>query len=64
MKTSKKKIYCFVGKLKDLCKDIQEEIESRELEEIEEGFAENIFCDNYGYCCGTSCKNYINCQGK
>lgn len=64
MKTSKKKIYFFVGKLKDLCKDIQEKIESRELEEIEEGFAENMFCDNYGYCCEISCKNYINCQGK
>ena len=39
-------------------------MESREIEEIERGFAENMFCDNYGYCCGSSCRNYINCQGK
>ena len=32
-------------------------------EEIQKGFAENMFCDNTGYCCGTSCKNYKNCQG-
>ena len=32
MITLKERNYCFVGKVKDLCKDIQEEIESRELE--------------------------------
>lgn len=32
-------------------------------EEIRQGFADNMFCDNYGYCCGTSCKNYHKCQG-
>lgn len=64
MITLKERNYCFVGKVKDLCKDIQEEMENREIEEIERGFAENMFCDNYGYCCGSSCRNYINCQGK
>ena len=59
----KERNYSFVGKAKDLCNDIQEEIESREMEEIRRGFEENMFCDNYGYCCGTSCKNYYKCQG-
>ena len=59
----KERNYIFVGKVKDLCNDIQEEIESKELEEIRKGFEENMFCDNYGYCCGTSCRNYYKCQG-
>ena len=63
METLKEKNYIFVGKVKDLCNDIQEEIESRELKEIRKGFEENMFCDNYGYCCGTSCRNYYKCQG-
>lgn len=63
MITLKERKYIFVGKVKDLCNDIQEEIESRELEEIRKGFEENMFCDNYGYCCGTSCRNYYKCQG-
>lgn len=28
----------------------------------DEGFAGNMFCDNYGYCCGTSCRNYFKCM--
>lgn len=32
-------------------------------QEIEQGFRENNFCDNTGYCCGTSCKNYYKCKG-
>lgn len=24
---------------------------------------ENAFCDNTGYCCGTSCKYYSKCNG-
>ena len=63
MITLKERNYIFVGKVKDLYNDIQEEIESRELEEIRKGFEENMFCDNYGYCCGTSCRNYYKCQG-
>ena len=63
MITLKERNYIFVGKVKDLCNDIQEEMESRELEEIRKGFEENMFCDNYGYCCGTSCRNYYKCQG-
>ena len=63
MITLKERNYSFVGKAKDLCNDIQEEIESREMEEIRRGFEENMFCDNYGYCCGTSCKNYYKCKG-
>lgn len=31
--------------------------------EIEEGLKENNFCDNTGYCCGTSCRNYAKCKG-
>lgn len=42
-----------------------EEIELAEFDrEIQEGFAENMFCDNTGYCCGTSCRNYWKCQGE
>lgn len=63
MITLKERNYIFVGKVKDLCNDIQEKIESRELEEIRKGFEENMFCDNYGYCCGTSCRNYYKCKG-
>ena len=54
--------YVFKGKAKDLCKDIKAEIDTRFEEEIEEGFRENLFCDNYGYCCGLNCKNYYNCK--
>lgn len=32
-------------------------------EEIEQGFRENSFCDNTGYCMGTSCKSYCKCRG-
>lgn len=28
----------------------------------DEGFVGNMFCDNYGYCCGTSCRNYFKCM--
>lgn len=59
----KKGNYLFVGKAKNLLKDLQEEIESRFEEEIEQGLMENNFCDNTGFCCGTSCKNYYNCKG-
>ena len=31
-------------------------------DEIYEGFLDNMFCDNYGYCCGSSCRNYYKCQ--
>lgn len=58
----KKRPYNFVGKVKDLANDIQEEIESREMEEIEQGFKENCCCDNFGYCCGASCKYYASCK--
>lgn len=58
----KSRPYTFKGKVKDLVNDIQEEIESRELEEIEQGFAENSFCDNTGFCCGASCKYYESCK--
>ena len=58
----KNRPYTFRGKVKDLVNDIQEEIESREIEEIRQGFAENGFCDNTGFCCGSSCKYYENCK--
>lgn len=32
------------------------------MEEIRQGFAENSFCDNTGFCCGSSCKYYENCK--
>lgn len=31
-------------------------------DEIEQDFEENMFCDNTGYCKGTSCSNYLNCH--
>lgn len=58
----KERPYSFVGKVKDLVNDIQEEIESREMKEIEQGFKENCCCDNFGYCCGASCKYYTSCK--
>ncbi len=54
--------YYYFGKAKNLKKDIEEEIESEEIKEIEEGFAQNAFCDNHGYCCGTSCRYYATCK--
>lgn len=30
-------------------------------DDIAEG---SMCCDLYGYCCGSSCKNYYNCQGE
>ena len=58
----KERKYYFVGKIKDLLKDLELEIEMQFDKEIEEGFRENLFCDNYGYCCGLNCKNYYNCK--
>lgn len=47
-----------------LSKKQVEEMEIAEFEEeIRRGFAENMFCDNTGFCCGASCKNYYKCQG-
>jgi hypothetical protein len=48
--------------IKNLKAEIEEINECIEYEEIEQGFADNCFCDNYGFCCGTSCKNYNNCK--
>lgn len=53
----KKLKYSFVGKLKDLLIDIQEQ------EELEEGFRESTICDLYGYCGGEECSNFSNCGG-
>lgn len=42
------------------------EEEAKEIileEEIEKGFEENAFCDNTGFCNGTSCKYYKECKG-
>lgn len=58
----KERKYYFVGKVKDLLKDLELEIEMQFDKEIEEGFLDNMFCDTYGYCCGTGCKNYYNCK--
>lgn len=58
----KERKYYFVGKVKDLLKDLELEIEMQFDKEIEEGFLDNMFCDTYGYCCGTGCKNYCNCK--
>lgn len=55
--------YLFIGKAKDLLSDVSFEVEADFDREIEEGFRENLFCDNTGYCCGSSCKNYYLCQG-
>ena len=41
----------------------KEETESDFDNEIIQGFKENMFCDNTGFCCGSSCKNYYKCQG-
>lgn len=32
-------------------------------DEYDYGYESNMFCDNTGYCCGSSCKNYIKCYG-
>lgn len=55
--------YLFVGKVKDLRKYLDEEMDAEFDLEIERGFAENMFCDTYGYCAGTGCKRYIECGG-
>lgn len=50
--------------LADLKREAKNILEDIELDEaIEMGFRENSFCDNYGYCCGSTCKNYSNCGG-
>lgn len=59
---NKKINYIFIGKIENLCNDIAEEIESREIEEIEKGFEENLFCDSYGICQGINCPNYYKCK--
>ena len=46
---------------------LENDFQDLELEdfdnEMQQGYADNMFCDNYGYCCGTSCRNYWKCQG-
>lgn len=32
--------------------------------EVEDGFKDNCFCDNTGYCCGISCSRYYKCKGQ
>lgn len=48
---------------KTILEEMESRIESDFDKEIEEGFKENMFCDNTGFCCGSSCKNYYKCQG-
>lgn len=44
--------------------DEDDELLDEEFErEIEEGFRDNMFCDNTGYCQGVSCRNYNKCHG-
>ncbi len=38
-----------------------EEKENNFEKEIENGFLTNMFCDNFGFCKGASCKNYYKC---
>lgn len=37
-------------------------INNFEEKNINQGFKENCCCDNFGYCCGASCKYYANCK--
>lgn len=47
----------------DDCLEEQDDIlDDYEDDYKDEGFAENMFCDNYGYCCGSSCRNYFKCM--
>jgi hypothetical protein len=48
--------------VKNLKNEITELKECIQYAEIEQGFADNCFCDNYGFCNGTSCKYYNNCK--
>lgn len=32
-------------------------------EDLETEAIENEFCDNTGFCCGSSCRRWIQCQG-
>lgn len=33
-----------------------------ELDELYEELNDSMCCDLYGFCCGASCPNYINCS--
>lgn len=48
---------------KAITEEIENRIESDFDKEIEEGFKSNMPCDSYGFCAGSSCKNYYKCQG-
>lgn len=58
----KKLIYGFRGKVKDLLTDLEDYEDYLIDKKIEEGFRENNFCDNYGYCCGSECEKYYKCK--
>lgn len=54
----------FIENFYNTLERVNKEIESLNFLdlEIQQGFAENCFCDNYGFCGGSSCKNYHNCK--
>lgn len=41
---------------------IEEEIEDVIEEYLEDDYSSNCHCDTYGFCCGTSCPQYWQCQ--
>ena len=41
-----------------------EERELREEDYFDDGYADNMPCDNSGYCAGTGCSNFFKCKGK
>lgn len=47
----------------EILEEMESRIESDFDKEIEEGFRDNMPCDSYGFCAGSSCKNYYKCQG-
>lgn len=55
--------FYFYSEKYQIATDTLEELKEQLFDkEIEQGFAENCFCDNYGFCGGSSCKNYANCK--
>jgi hypothetical protein len=39
-----------------------DEDEEDEWEEVDDGFSQNAYCDNYGVCGGPSCPQYYSCH--
>jgi hypothetical protein len=49
--------------LNSLLREAKQDEETEDYYNLDEEYAENMPCDNSGYCIGFSCSNYAKCKG-